>query len=239
MNGLPALCLKDTRACSFIKTESCIKGNPCTQSSLTHSTEWTISLYFGQLIRDSSSTGNECISIRPPSSCTVPIHYTNNQARTLGFIIIIQSICKMKNYANGVLLCKDECTAELSLLNLIAAVEERKINWSNDKKITFCKCKVSPSLGFSRPYRRVWFSHTTKWKQHKQSLHFFSTRNGRIIGCRGRPSNMTGLRCCVSPRRRFGCLTSSSLISKHEHWHELIRTKSMRGETILPLSSRY
>lgn len=164
MNGLPALCLKDTRACSFIKTESCIKGNPCTQSSLTHSTEWTISLYFGQLIRDSSSTGNECISIRPPSSCTVPIHYTNNQARTLGFIIIIQSICKMKNYANGVLLCKDECTAELSLLNLIAAVEERKINWSNDKKITFCKCKVPPSLGFSRPFRRVWFSHYHKMK---------------------------------------------------------------------------
>lgn len=54
----------------------------------------------------------------------------------------------MKNYANGVLLCKDECTAELSLLNLIAAVEERKLTDQTTKRSHFVNAKFLPHSVF-------------------------------------------------------------------------------------------
>ena len=82
---------------------------------------------------------------------SVPIRYTNNQARTLGVVIIIQSICKMKNYANAVLLCEDKCTGERSPWNLITAVEKWEINWRNDKLVTFVNAKFLPSVTLCFP----------------------------------------------------------------------------------------
>lgn len=76
----------------------------------------------------------------------------------------------------------------------------------------FCKFPSCPS-----PFHvLVCNSHISAYLKHFFLFFYFSTRNGQIIDCHGNPSNMMGLRCCVSPRGRFGCLTLSSSISKHE-----------------------
>lgn len=58
-------------------------------------------------------------------------------------------------------------------------------------------------LEFTAPFQKFFFL-----------FFLFHDRNGRTIACRGFPRAMMGLRCCVSPLGRFGCLTFSLLTSK-------------------------
>lgn len=54
---------------------------------------------------------------------------------------------------------------------------------------------------------------------HKHSRNVVFLRNGQIIGCRGSQWNRMAQRCCASLLRKFGFLTLSSSISKHERFN--------------------
>lgn len=107
---------------------------------------------------------------------------------------------------------------------LLKQWKDERVNWLDDKLVTFMKLKFLPSVilflfvlqPFTCSSLYFWHIQTTQTLLFLFFLFFFlkKNRNGLITACHGCPRIMMGLRCCAFPQGRFGCLTSSSSTSK-------------------------